>query len=58
MTEKIPARMREKLIEIIPFRRFGSVEEVARIVLFLVSDESQYITGQTIQIDGGLGLLG
>ncbi len=58
MTQKIPAKMREKLIEMIPFRRFGTIEEVARIVLFLVSDESQYITGQTIQIDGGLGLLG
>ncbi|MCX7794468.1 MAG: 3-oxoacyl-[acyl-carrier-protein] reductase [Thermodesulfovibrionales bacterium] len=58
MTEKIPARLREKLMETIPFKRFGTPEEVARIVLYLVSDASSYITGQTIEIDGGLGLLG
>lgn len=58
MTEKIPSKLRERLIEAIPFKRFGTPEEVARIVLFLVSDESAYITGQTIEIDGGLGLLG
>lgn len=58
MTEKISPNLREKLIEMIPFKRFGTPEEVARIVLFLVSDESAYITGQTIEIDGGLGLLG
>lgn len=58
MTEKISPTLREKLVEMIPFKRFGTPEEVARIVLFLISDESAYITGQTIEIDGGLGLLG
>lgn len=58
MTEKISPKLREKLVEMIPFKRFGTPEEVARIVLFLISDESAYITGQTIEIDGGLGLLG
>ena len=38
----------------IPMKRFGTVEDVARCILFLASDEANYITGQTISIDGGL----
>ncbi|HOU36360.1 MAG TPA: SDR family oxidoreductase, partial [Candidatus Omnitrophota bacterium] len=38
----------------IPLGRFGTPEEVARVVRFLASDRSQYITGQTIVVDGGL----
>ena len=38
----------------IPMRRFGTVEDVAKCILFLASDEANYITGQTISVDGGL----
>ena len=38
----------------IPMKRFGSVEDVAKCILFLASDEANYITGQTISVDGGL----
>ena len=38
----------------IPMKRFGSVEDVARCIVFLASDEANYITGQTISVDGGL----
>jgi len=38
----------------IPMKRFGTVEDVAKCILFLASDEANYITGQTISIDGGL----
>ena len=38
----------------IPMKRFGTVEDVARCITFLASDEANYITGQTISIDGGL----
>ena len=38
----------------IPMKRFGTVEDVARCIVFLASDEANYITGQTISVDGGL----
>lgn len=38
----------------IPMKRFGTVEDVARCITFLASDEANYITGQTISVDGGL----
>lgn len=58
MTGKLSKKYRDKLLKTIPVRRFGMPGEIARVVLFLCSDESSYITGQTIEIDGGLGLLG
>ncbi len=45
---------KKRLIDIIPCSRFGSSEEISRVVTFLVSDESKYITGQVIIVDGGL----
>ena len=44
----------QKINQQIPMRRAGSVEEVANAVAFLASDESSYITGQTINVNGGL----
>ena len=38
----------------IPMRRFGTVQDVAKCIVFLASDEANYITGQTISVDGGL----
>ncbi len=56
MTEKLPADYRQKLLSAIPLNRFGSVEEVAHIAVFLLSDDARYITGQVIQADGGLAI--
>ncbi len=56
MTSKLTDKYRSKLIGIIPVGRFGTPNEVARVVCFLLSDESRYITGEVIQIDGGLGI--
>jgi len=56
MTRELSPQLKEKFLKMIPLLRFGTVEEVARAVLFLLSDESQYITGQTLQLDGGLGI--
>ena len=46
---------KEKTIKLIPFRRFGTPEEVANVALFLVSDEASYVTGSIYNVDGGFG---
>jgi len=56
MTANFSEKYREKLNKMIPVGRFGAPDEVSRVAVFLLSDESQYITGQVIQIDGGLGI--
>ena len=56
MTSEFQEKYRKKLNDLIPLGRFGAPEEVARAVLFLVGEESAYITGEVIQIDGGLGI--
>ena len=45
---------KEDLIKRIPSGRFGSAEEIAKVVLFLAGDSAGYITGQVIKVDGGL----
>ncbi len=54
MTAAIPEKIMDGLLQRIPFRRLAEPEEVAALHLFLASDESAYITGQVIFIDGGL----
>lgn len=54
MTEDLPADMLEKYRAQIPLGRLGKPDEVAALVVFLASDESAYITGQTIHVDGGM----
>ena len=54
MTEKLPENARENLLQLIPLAKLGQPEDVARVVLFLSSDQSSYITGQVINVDGGM----
>jgi 3-oxoacyl-[acyl-carrier protein] reductase len=56
MTAELSEKARDKFLKLIPLQRFGTPDEVAKVVLFLLSDLSRYITGQTIQLDGGLGI--
>ncbi len=54
MTEKIPEKILTALEEKIPLKRMGLPEEIANVYFFLISDESSYLTGQIIGVDGGL----
>lgn len=54
MTEAIPESQRELLQQRIALGRLGSAEEVAAVVCFLISEAASYITGETLQVNGGL----
>jgi 3-oxoacyl-[acyl-carrier protein] reductase len=54
MLETIPETVMQKILNQIPLRRFGEPEEVAKLICFLVSDDANYITGQVININGGI----
>jgi 3-oxoacyl-[acyl-carrier protein] reductase len=56
MTGVLSDDYRKKLLDQIPVQRFGQVAELARVTAFLLSDDASYITGQVIQIDGGLAM--
>jgi len=56
MTASLSAALKEQYQQRIPLRRFGSVDEVAKVVSFLASDDSAYVTGQVIAVDGGLSM--
>ena len=56
MASALDEGYRAKLLEQIPLGRFAETGEVARIACFLMSDDARYITGQVIQVDGGLAM--
>lgn len=54
MTEVLSEELKQNILKEIPLARFGSPEDVAETALFLASDKANYITGQVIQVDGGM----
>ncbi len=54
MTDALPQQAKDMAMELIPLKRMGKPQDVAKLVKFLASDESAYITGQVVSVDGGL----
>ena len=56
MTDALPEEVRKEWAERIPLRRGGTVDDIANVATFLASDMSSYVTGQVIQVDGGMNM--
>ena len=56
MTQALPDDIRKEWINKIPLRRGGQVEDIANVATFLASDMSSYVSGQVIQVDGGMNM--
>ena len=54
MTEALNEETRNQFVSIIPMRRAGEPEEIAKVALFLASDLSSYVSGQVIQVNGAM----
>lgn len=54
MTEVLSDKLKEEIVSKIPMKRVGKPEEIAKVALFLASEDSNYITGQVINVDGGM----
>ena len=57
MTENLPDNVKQTMLDRIPMKRMGTPQDIANVVAFLASEESAYITGQTINVNGGMLML-
>lgn len=56
MTAALPEKVKEAVLAQVPLKRMGRAQDIAEAVAFLASDRASYITGQTILVDGGMGI--
>ena len=56
MTEGLPQPVKDAAKQVIPAKKFGTVDDVAKAIAFLASDDTGYITGQVICVDGGMAM--
>ena len=56
MTQDLPEEVRKEWTNKIPLRRGGTVEDIVNVATFLASDMSDYVSGQVIQVDGGMNM--
>jgi 3-oxoacyl-[acyl-carrier protein] reductase len=54
MTDKLSGEIKEEVLKTVPLKRFANAQDIACAVLFLAGEESSYITGQTLAVNGGL----
>ena len=57
MTDVLPDDVKAALLAKIPEAKLGEAQDIANVVAFLASDEAQYITGQTIHVNGGMAMI-
>jgi 3-oxoacyl-[acyl-carrier protein] reductase len=54
MTDKLTEEVKSEMLRVIPLARFGEPKDIAKVTCFLASDDSSYMTGQTLHVDGGM----
>ena len=56
MTDKLSDKIKENILGEIPLKRFGTPQDVADLAYFLAGEQSRYITGQVLAVDGGMSM--